>query len=153
MSKTTVGLFENPGLADEVVHDLEASGFPRNDIRVLSEPLDMAVTGAMSTPHHDFQVALNRDLRTIGATEPEADAYVQGVRRGGVLVFANGPDEKIEAAAKIMNRHSPVEVEELTGGKLHLPGTTGENRSPGHDISVQTGRIRQSGGGARMFAW
>jgi hypothetical protein len=29
MSKTAVGLFENPGVADQVVHDLEASAFPR----------------------------------------------------------------------------------------------------------------------------
>lgn len=153
MSKTAVGLFENSGLATEVVHDLEASGFPRDDIRMLSEPLDMAVAGAMGTPHHDFQVALNRDLRTIGATEPEAEAYVQGVRHGGVIVFASGLAERIEAAAEIMNRHSPVEVEAITGGELHLPETAGENLSPEHGISVQTGRVRQSGGGARMFVW
>ena len=93
MSKTAVGLFENPGLADQVVRDLEASGFPRNGVRILSEPRDMPVTGVMSTPRNDFQVDLEHDLRTIGATEPEAKAYVQGVRRGGVLVFASGPDK------------------------------------------------------------
>jgi hypothetical protein len=153
MSKTAVGLFENPGLADQVVHDLEGGGFPRNEIRILGESLDMAGSGVMSTPRTDFQVELNRDLRKIGATEPEAEAYVEGVRRGGVLVFASGPDEKIEAAAEIMNRHSPVEVEELTGGELNLPSTTGRNVSAPHDSSVQTGKTRQTGGGARLFSW
>jgi hypothetical protein len=153
MSKTAVGLFESPGVADQVVHDLEASGFPRNDVRILSEPMDMAVTGVMSTPHNDFQVDLNRDLRQIGATEPEAEAYVQGVRRGGVLVFASGPDEKVETAAEVMNRHSPVEVEELTGGKLNLPRSTGETVPRVQGSSVLTGRTRQAGGGARMFSW
>lgn len=153
MSRTAVGLFENPMVAEQVVHDLEVSGFPRNNVRVLKEPMDMPVTGVMSTPRTDFQVELNRDLRKIGANEQEAKAYVEGVRRGGVLVFASGPDEKIEAAAEIMNRHRPVEVEELTGGELDLPGTTGEKAPRAHDSSVLTGQSRQAGGGARMFAW
>jgi len=153
MSKTAVGLFENRGLADEVVHDLEANGFPRNEIRILGESLDMAGSGVMSTPNIDFEVSLDRDLRKIGATDKEANVYVQGVRRGGVLVFATGPDEKVEAAAEIMNRHSPVEVEELTGGELDLPSATGRNVNATHDSSVQTGKTRQAGGGARMFSW
>ena len=153
MSKTAVGLFENPGVADQVVRDLEASGFPQNDVRILRESLDMKGSGVMGTPNIDFEVSLNRDLRRIGASGPEAEAYVKGVRGGGVLVFASGTDEKIDAAAEIMNRHSPVEVEELTGAELDLPKTTGENATPTNARSVQTGRVRQSGGGARVFAW
>jgi hypothetical protein len=146
-------LFENPGLADQVVRDLEASGFPRNDVRILSESVDMPGSGVMGIPNIDFEVSLNRELRTIGASGPEAEAYVKGVRRGGVLVFASGSNERIDAAAEIMNRHSPMDVEELTGGELDLPSTTGENATPTHARSVQTGRVRQSGGGARVFAW
>ena len=153
MPKTAVALFENSGLADQVVRDLEASGFPRNDVRILGESLDMAGSGVMGIPNIDFEVSLNRDLRGIGASGPEAEAYLKGVRRGGVLVFASGSDERIDAAAEIMNRHRPVEVEELTGGKLNLPSTTGENVTPKHASSVQTGRVRQSGSGARVFAW
>ena len=140
-------------MADQVVRDLEASGFPRSDVRILGESLDMADGGVMGIPNIDFEVSLNRDLRTIGASGPEAEAYVKGVRRGGVLVFASGSDEKIDAAAEIMNRHSPIEVEELTGGELNLPSASGENVTPPHASSVQTGRIRQAVGGARVFAW
>ena len=153
MSKTAVGLFENPDLADQVVRDLEARGFPEKDVRILSESLDMPSSGAMGIPNIDFEVSLNRDLRKIGASGPEAEAYVKGVRRGGVLVFASGSNERIDAAAEIMNRHSPIEVEELTGGELNLPSTTGENVTPTNARSVQTGRVRQAGGGARVFAW
>jgi hypothetical protein len=140
-------------LADQVVRDLEASGFPRNDVRILSESLDMPGSGVMGIPNIDFEVSLNRDLRKIGASGPEAEAYVKGVRRGGVLVFASGSNERIDAAAGIMNRHSPIDVEELIGGELDLPSTTGENATSTHARSVQTGRVRQSGGGARVFAW
>ena len=153
MSKTAVGLFENPGAADQVVRDLEASGFPRNDVRILSESLDMPSSGAMGIPNIDFEVSLERDLRKIGASGPEAEAYIKGVRRGGVLVFASGSNERIDAAAEIMNGHSPMEVEELTGGELNLPGTTGEDATPTNARSVQTGRVRQAAGGARVFAW
>ena len=153
MSKTAVGLFENSGQADQVALDLEASGFPHDDVRILKESLDMPSSGVMGIPNIDFEVSLNRDLRRVGASGPEAEAYVNGVRRGGVLVFASGPDEKVETAAEIMNRYSPVEAEELTGRELNLPSRTGENVTPTKASSVQTGRIRQSGGGARVFAW
>jgi hypothetical protein len=54
MSKTAVGLFESSGSADEVVRDLEASGFLRKDVRILKEPLEMVGSGAMSTATHRF---------------------------------------------------------------------------------------------------
>ena len=153
MPKTAVGLFENPGLADQVVRDLEASGFPRNDVRILSESVDMPGSGVMGIPNIDFEVSLNRELRTIGATGPEAEAYVQGVRRGGVLVFATGSDAEVDKAAEIMNRHGAIEVEELIGREPNTGGMIDENMPAVQDISPQSGRIRQSGGGARMFVW
>jgi len=90
MAKTAVGLFENSELADEVVRDLVANGFLKNDVRVLGEPREMAGSGLMSTPHTDFEVQLARDLIVLGVLEAEAKDYVQGVRRGGVMVFATG---------------------------------------------------------------
>ena len=153
MPKTAVGLFENSGLADQVVRDLEASGFPRNDVRILGESLDMAGSGVMGIPNIDFEVTLNRELRTIGATGPEAEAYVQGVRRGGVLVFATGSNEKVDVAADIMNRHGSLELEKLSG-RESLPGdTVDENMTPIHDDPMQPGRVRQAGAGARVFVW
>jgi hypothetical protein len=153
MAKTAVGLFENRGLVDEVVRDLEASGFPRNDVRILGEPREMAGTGVMDIPHTDFEVDLIRELKTIGATEADAEAYVQGVRRGGVMVFATDSGEKTDAAAEIMNRHHAVEIEELNGSEPHLPRTDGNDMAPGRDSSVLAGRVRSSGGGARLFVW
>ena len=94
MAKTAVGLFENSELADEVVRDLEATGFLRKDVRILKEPREMAGSGLMSTPHTDFEVELTRDLTAFGVLEGDAEAYVQGVRRGGVMVFATGLGKK-----------------------------------------------------------
>jgi hypothetical protein len=153
MAKTAVGLFENPSSVDEVVRDLEASGFPRKDVRVLGEPREMAGSGVMSIRHTDFEVDLIRELRTIGAAEADAEAYVEGVRRGGVMVFATDSGEKADAAAEIMNHHHAVEIEELSGSEPHLPITDRDDMAPGRHSSVLAGRVRSSGGGARLFVW
>ena len=111
MSKTAVGLFEHSDLAHQVVHDLETGAFPQGEIRILGESRDMSVDGVMSTPRTDFEVSLNRELQAIGANGQEAIAYVKGVRRGGVLVFATGSIEQVDNAAEIMNRHGAIDVE------------------------------------------
>ena len=67
MARTAVGLFENPGAVDNVVRDLEASGFSRADVRVLGEPRDMPGSEPMSIPRTDFEVDLTRELDDDGS--------------------------------------------------------------------------------------
>ena len=153
MTKTAVGLFENSGLADEVVRDLEATGFLRTDVRILKEPLEMAGSGLMSTPHTDFKVELTRDLTAFGVLEGEAEAYVRGVRRGGVMVFVTGLGKKVDMATEIMNRHGAVELEEISALRPELPTSDQGEVTPVHVPSVQIGRVRSPGSGARMFVW
>ena len=152
MARAAVGLFESSAQVDEIVHDLEAGGFPRGDIRILSEPREMAGSGNMSTPHADFEADLVRELRTIGAAEADAEAYVRGLRRGGVIVFATGSGEKLDTAAEIMNRHRAVELEQLDASEPHLFSAHRGNMTS-RKSSEQTGRGRSSGGGARLFVW
>ena len=153
MPKTAVGLFENPGLVDDVVREIEALGFPRKEVRTLEEPASFDVTGVMSFPRLDFEVDLIRELTRIGATQAEAKAYVEGLRRGGALVVATGSDEKVEAAVGIMNRRGAVEVEETSGPAPHLPHVVRESMTPMRDSPVLAGRIREPGGGALLFVW
>jgi hypothetical protein len=153
MAKTAVGLFENPGSVDKVVRDLEASGFPRGDVRVLGEPREMAGSGVMSIPHTDFEVGLIRDLMAFGVVKADAEDYVQGVRRGGVMVFATASGDKAEAATDIMNRHGAVEIEKISASRPELPNADPGQATPIRDISVQTGRSRSPGSGARLFVW
>ena len=133
MPKTVVGLFENPRLVDDAVREIEALGFPRQEVRTMKEPASFEVTGIMSFPRIDFEVDLSRELARIGATIPETRAYVEGLRRGGALAFATGSDEKVDAAANIMNRHGAVEVEEVTGSEPELARCG----SPQHDAEAQ----------------
>ena len=154
MPKTTVGLFADPGVVEEVVREIETLGFPRNEVRVLDEPPTFPVTGVMSFARLDFEVDLVRELTRIGATKAEAQGYVQGLRRGGELVFATGSDEKVDMAADIMNRRGAVEIEETTGPEPHLPACRFA-RTPFSDdpiASVMAGRIRQAGTAAPAYS-
>jgi hypothetical protein len=154
MPKTVVGLFENAQLVDAAVLEIEALGFPRQEVRTMREPASFDATGVMSFPRIDFEVDLNREPTRIGATIPEAQAYVQGLRRGGALAFATGPDEKVDAARNVMNRHGAVEVEEIAGPEPVLAGVGHHSStSPRSEGSVMAGRIRQPGGGACFFVW
>ena len=153
MSKTAIGLFENPARANEIVNALSASGFPRRDIRVLGEPRDLPVNDALSTPRLDFEVDLDRELRTFGVTPAEAEAYVEGVRRGGTLVFATGTNEEVDRAVDFMNSHGARELEEFLGTGPGAPIPVAGVTIPGGGESPQSGRVRQEGGGARLFVW
>ena len=151
MPKTAVGLFENADLLDAVVLEIEAAGIPRSEVRTTKEPLSFEVTGVMSFPRLDFEVELLRELTRIGATEAEAQVYLDGVRRGGALVVATGLDDKVDTAADIMRRHGAAEIETGTGPEPQLPRAIREGMSPQRDQSVMTGRIRQAAGG--FFVW
>jgi hypothetical protein len=153
MPKTVVGLFENSGLLDDVVREIETLGFPQQDVRTLQEPTTFEVTGIMSFPRLDFEVDLSRELTRIGATSAEAQAYVEGLRRGGALAFATGTAEKVQAAADIMARHGAVEIEEVAGAVSQLPEVIHANITPMRDGPVMAGRISQAGGGPRYFVW
>lgn len=153
MPKTTVGLFKDPGVVEDVVREIEALGFPRNEIRIVDEPSAFEVTGVMSFARLDFEVDLLRELTRIGATRAEAEGYIEGLRRGGALVFATGSDERVDIAADIMNRRGAVEIEEASGPEPHLPNVIRENERPLPGGSVMAGRIRQPGGGACLFVW
>jgi len=153
MPKTAVGLFEKPGLVDGVVHEIEALGFPRTEVRSLAEPATFEVTGVMTFPRLDFEVDLNRELARIGATKAESQGYVAGLRRGGALVFATGAEEMVDAAADIMNRNGATEIEELRGADPRLSGVVRASMTPLRDSPVLAGRVREPGGGAAFFVW
>lgn len=153
MPKTIVGLFEKPGLVDEVVREIEAVGFPRKEVHALTEPANFEVAGVMSFPRLDFEVDLSRELTRIGATKAESQTYVEGLRRGGALVFATGSDERVETAAEIMNRHGAIDIEETSGSEPQLPDVVRRSMPPIRRSPVMAGRIRQQGEGAAFFVW
>jgi hypothetical protein len=157
MFKTAVGLFKDTRCVDEVIREIEALGFPRNEVRSLKEPTTFEMTGVMSFPRLDFEVDLRRELARMGATKTETEAYIDGLRHGGILVFATSSDgdERVDAAARVMNQHGAVEIEKMatTGPEPLLPRVAHPGMTPSTPAAVLTGRIRQAGGGAGLFVW
>ncbi len=143
MPKTVVGLFENPGLVDDVMRDIEAHGFPRREVRRLEEPATFNVTGVMSFPRLDFENELTRELNRIGATGAQSKACLDGLRRGGALVFATAADESVKTAAAIMNRHGAVKIAETSGPEPYLPHVARERPASADD----------SAGHSVVFSW
>jgi hypothetical protein len=74
-------------------------------------------------------------------------------RHHSQLGFRTGSGEKADAAAEIMNLHRAVEIGELSASEPHLPGTHRGDMARGRNSSVQAGRFRSPGGGARLFVW
>lgn len=48
-------------------------------------------------------------LKSAGHTDEEANFYAEGVRRGGTLVSAKVPDDKISDAEAVLRRHKAVD--------------------------------------------
>jgi hypothetical protein len=96
---------------------------------------------------------MSRELTRIGATEAETQVYVDGLRRGGALVFATGSEEKIKSAGDLMSRHGAVEIEKVAGAEPEMPGVRHASLTPMRDGPLVAGRISQSGGGPRCFVW
>jgi hypothetical protein len=69
------------------------------------------------------------------------------------MVFATGLGEKADTATEIMNRHGAVELEEVSALRPQLPTSEQDEAIPAREISVQNGRIRSPGSGARLFVW
>jgi hypothetical protein len=154
MPRTTVGLLRDRKVVEDVVHEIEALGIPRNEVRTVKEPGSFEVKGVMSFPRLEFEVDLARELKRIGATKAETQAYLDGLRHGGALVLATDSDEaKVDAAAYIMDRRGAVAIEETSGPEPRLPHVGLDRPSPIHDKTVLAGRIRQPGGGACVFVW
>lgn len=69
------------------------------------------------------------------------------------MVFATGAGDKAQTATEIMNRHGAVEIEKISASRLELPSADSGETLSGREQSVQIGRDRSSGSGARLFVW
>ncbi len=154
MPRTVVGLFRDPGVVDQVVREIEVLGFARNEVRRVEEPDTFEITGVMSFPRLGFETDRGVSLRRLGATEAEAQTYLDGLRKGGAVVFATDSDEKkVQAAAEIMNRHRAVEIEEGRGPEPYVPSVAGEGRTS-HETPEIAGRVAQGPQpGTSYFTW
>ncbi|MBI1296981.1 hypothetical protein GC175_18670 [bacterium] len=68
-------------------------------------------TAATSTTLGAAGGAFMGALLGYGASEEDANFYIEGLKQGGVLVVAHTPEENVSAIAEIFDQHNVVNVE------------------------------------------
>ena len=102
MTKTAVGLFESPATAEAVVALLMASGFSRDEIKMIKR------TDFDSKPAPDTDI-----LKLGGVPAEHAGRYWDAVRGGGTLIVTSARD-RVDRALQIMDAEGAVYLEEST---------------------------------------
>lgn len=166
MQETAVGLFDNASIADAVVDSLRAHGFPSKSIRVITAPNGMAGNG--------FGTGFTKDMKTMGVSEYEAKAYLDGLAGGNVLVYATGNRQQAAEALTIMNEFAALEIDAFVTvgqstvrqsngpvtGKGDLGTINPEPRLPESQVTIgehehkyTSHASRSKTEGARVFSW
>jgi hypothetical protein len=111
MTKTAVGLFEFSIAADQAVTHLLASGFSRDEVKLVRRS------------DYDGKPGPETDILKIGGLPQEhAGRYWEAVRRGRVLVAVTSGGARADRAAEIMDQDGATDVEERTAQPLKSDG-------------------------------
>lgn len=96
MSETIIGLFNQSEQAQEVVPLLLGQGFNQSDIDLIGDQNAARSDGS----------DLTAMLSSFGVADAQQQCYVDGLRRGGILVAARTDDgSRADAAAALMREH------------------------------------------------
>jgi uncharacterized protein (TIGR02271 family) len=143
MAKTVIGLFQDLPKAQEVVRALADDGVRREDIQTVTSR-EGAAAGT---------------LTALGVPDAEAQAYVDDVRRGGVLVLVDVPDDRVDRTMAVMERYATVDLGAQTGAdtarERGRAGTreveTGDVKVPVVEEELQVGTRQVRRGGVRLY--
>lgn len=96
MAKTAVALYDDKNEAQLVKDELTNAGFSRSSIRMM----DSSDNDAVHT------------LTNAGLPQSDADAYFEGLRRGGHVVMITTDDDQIDLVVDIMDRYNSINIQE-----------------------------------------
>ena len=107
MTRTLTGLFDTRQEADAVVeHLLQHDGIDRSHIRVYAVDADTA-SGYQPADDKGFWAS----LRDLFVPDDERATYSEGLRRGGVVVSAEVPDQILDHASDVFESHGAVDLD------------------------------------------
>ena len=96
-----------------ILASLGALAIPGIGPVIAAGPLVAALTGgAVGAVAGAATGGIVAGLVKTGISEEDAQAYAEGVRRGGTMLVVNSPDNMAQRAQDIMNRHGAVDVYE-----------------------------------------
>jgi stress response protein YsnF len=116
MAKTLVALYDTFTDAEQVVQELMADGFERNDIHMALDHTKGRATPPASVEWDSAYEGANLTdtLADLGVPYDEAHSYAEGVRRGGALVVVESSDGRADRGMEMLRRMHPVNIHERT---------------------------------------
>jgi uncharacterized protein (TIGR02271 family) len=147
MAKTLVALYDTVTDAEQVVQELIADGFTRSAIHLaLDSTKSRTAPSASVEGDAAYEGAhLIETLADLGVPYDEADAYAEGVHRGGALVVVESSDDREERGMEMLRRLHPVDIHERTAQWQHEGWT-------GYDATAMTSTPRASAATATRSA-
>jgi uncharacterized protein (TIGR02271 family) len=134
--KKIVGFMDNYQEAENLVTDLTAKGFKRENIDLV-ESSGKGVREKASEGT-GFLESL-RELFGMQESEEVRGYYAEGVRRGGAVVSVSVDDQDADRVVEIMSRHGAADIEEKVE-EWKKSGWTGFDRSSSDHTSEDMGR-------------
>jgi uncharacterized protein (TIGR02271 family) len=162
---TLVAAFRNSADAKAAADDLTAAGFPRDQVSVEGEGVSSASSGSTKHPHEG---GIKGWFKSIFGEEEHVDrtSYENAYRQGRSLLKVDVSENDIDRVEAILNRHSPVDLQEndlqednTRAGTADRKASTATSatEASGSAIPVareelQIGKRRILRGGARVYA-
>ena len=95
MTKTVTSLFHSVRHAETAARRLEQAGVPKHEIDIWSEPINLAPL-----------------LEDGGVSRADAQAYVEGVLRGGTVVIVSCTDDQVARVVGILDHEGVLDLDE-----------------------------------------
>jgi uncharacterized protein (TIGR02271 family) len=120
MATTLVGIFDDLTAAHTAARELADSGFSAADINVMANDPERGYTRYGGSGGYDTSRGtgvgdsiMNFFENLFGGDVDEDDRglYAESVRRGSALLTLQAPDDRIDKAIDILNRHGAVDVD------------------------------------------
>jgi uncharacterized protein (TIGR02271 family) len=96
MAKTVTSLYHSPKVADDIVTRLQQAGVSRSNITI----------------HSGSDTNFADDLDDLGVPWADAQAYTEGVRRGGSLVVVEADDDEVDNVLRILDSQGAMDLDE-----------------------------------------
>jgi hypothetical protein len=116
MITTTIGLFEGFSEAQRVIHTLVAQGIRHEDIMIVANREETAVSDVIAAVAWGVNVDVGPASRgelaaliALGVPAEAAQPYAEGITRGGALVSVVAPEDQMGQVLELMERYTAEE--------------------------------------------
>ena len=111
MTNTIIGVFDDRAEAQRTEQELIAAGFDRSAVSIRAGQTQTTKKTTQSRQDDGGGVwDAIKDLFGM-ADDSERAYYQEAARRGGVILSVNAPENQIDRACEIIERHNPVDIE------------------------------------------